>query len=303
MAAVSVLNADFAIPGQLIFKETSPGFAVAEVFNGLATATISLQGAQLLAWMPRGQSPVIWLSSAARFLPGKSVRGGVPVCWPWFGPHASDASLPAHGFARTVPWDVIGTRALPDGATRIDFRLVKSDVTRALWQHSSQLECRITVGTALEFDLVTRNTDRVAVTIGDALHTYFQVNDVRQVKIHGLENCSYLDKMDDGRRKQQAGPVTIAAETDRIYLDAGADCLIDDPGLKRRLRVRKRGSRSTVVWNPWIEKSSRLGDFGENGYLNMVCVESANAADDVVTIAPGGEHHLWVRYEVESLEY
>jgi len=150
---------------------------------------------------------------------------------------------------------------------------------------------------------MTRNTDRIAITIGDALHAYFQVGDVRQVTIQGLEGSPYLDKMDGGRRKQQAGPVTIGAETDRIYLDTDADCLIDDPGLKRRIRVRKRGSHSTVVWNPWIEKSSRLGDVGEDGYLNMLCVESANAADDVVTIAPGGEHHLWVRFEIEPLEF
>jgi glucose-6-phosphate 1-epimerase len=107
--------------------------------------------------------------------------------------------------------------------------------------------------------------------------------------------------MDGGKRKTQTGPVTIGAETDRIYLDTSADCLIDDPGLKRRIRIRKRGSHSTVVWNPWIEKSVKMGDFGENGYLNMVCVESTNAADDVVTIAPGGEHRLWVRYETESM--
>ena len=301
MTQLSGLNKDFALPGQLTFKEASPGFTVAEVTNAHATATIALQGAQVLTWNPRGQTSVIWLSPSAKFVSGKSVRGGVPICWPWFGPHATDASLPAHGFARTVPWEVIGTRAMPEGATRIDFRLIKSDVTRALWPHSSQLECRVTVGAALEIDLATRNTDRIAITIGDALHTYFEVGDIHHVTIQGLEGCPYLDKMDGSKRKQQAGPVTISAETDRIYLKSSGDCLIDDPDLQRRIRIRKRGSRSTVIWNPWIEKSAKMGDFGGKGYLNMVCVESANAADDVVTIAPGGEHHLWVRYEVESL--
>ncbi len=256
-----------------------------------------------MTWAPRGQPPVIWLSRAARLAPGKSIRGGVPICWPWFGPHATDAALPAHGFARTVPWEVIGAQTLADGATRLDFRLIQSEATRAQWPHATLLECHISIGTAIEIDLVTRNADRSAITIGDALHTYFEVSDVRQVTIHGLEGCPYLDKMDGGKRKQQAGPVTISAETDRIYLNSSADCLIDDPGFQRRIRIRKRGSRSTVIWNPWIEKSARMGDFGENGYLNMMCVESANAADDVVTIAPGGEHHLWVRYEIESLNY
>jgi glucose-6-phosphate 1-epimerase len=301
MTDFSALNARFGLSGQVVFKQDPGGLAVVEVANSQGSATIALQGAHVLIWAPRGQKPVIWLSRAAKFAPGKSIRGGVPVCWPWFGPHATVAALPAHGFARTVPWEVIGAQTLVDGATRLDFRLVQSETARAQWPHATLLESHITVGAALDIDLVTRNADRSAITIGAALHTYFEVSDVRQVSIRGLEGCPYLDKMDGGKRKQQTGPVTIGAETDRIYLDSSADCLIDDPGLKRRIRVRKRGSHSTVVWNPWIEKSVKMGDFGENGYLNMVCVESANAADDVVTIAPGGEHHLWVRYEIEPL--
>ena len=301
MVDYPALNAHHGIRGQVTFKEGPGGLAVVDVANAQATATIALQGAQVIAWAPHGQAPVIWLSRAARFTPGKSIRGGVPVCWPWFGPHATDPDLPAHGFARTVPWEVIGTRTLVDGAMRLDFRMVQSEATRALWPHATLLECHISVGTALEIDLVTRNADRSAITIGDALHTYFEVSDIHHVVIRGLEDCFYLDKMDGGRRKRQAGPVTIDAEIDRIYLDATADCLIDDPGLGRRIRLRKRGSHSTVVWNPWIGKSANMGDFGENGYLKMVCVESANAADDVITIAPGGEHHLWVRYDIASL--
>ncbi len=300
MTDFSALNARFGLSGRVIFREGPGGLAVAEVANSLGNATIALQGAHLMTWAPRGHKPVIWLSRAARFAPGKSIRGGVPICWPWFGPHASNAALPAHGFARTVPWEVIGAQTLADGATRLDFRLIQNDATRAPWPHATLLECHLSIGAALEIDLVTRNADRSAITIGDALHTYFEVSDVRRTTIRGLEGCPYLDKMDGGRRKQQSGAVTISAETDRIYLESSVDCLIDDPGFQRRIRIRKRGSRSTVVWNPWIEKSVKMGDFGENGYLNMVCVESTNAADDVVTIAPGGEHHLWVRYEVES---
>lgn len=299
MTDCSAMNARFGIPGQVTFKEAPGGLAVVEVTNALATATIALQGAHVMAWAPRGQSPVIWLSRAAKLVSGKSIRGGVPVCWPWFGPHPNEPSFPAHGFARTVPWEVIGMQSMADGATRLDFRLVPSEATRSQWPHATPLESHITVGAALEIDLVTRNAGNSAITIGDALHTYFEVSDVREVTIRGLEACPYLDKMDGGRRKQQTGPVTISAETDRIYLDSTADCLIDDPGFKRRIRIRKRGSRSTVVWNPWIEKSAKMGDFGENGYLNMVCVESTNAADDVVTIAPGGEHGLWVHYSIE----
>ncbi len=301
MTDISVLNRSFGVPGQVTFKEVSGGLVTVEVTNIQSTATIALQGAHVLTWAPRGQRPVIWLSRAAKFFPGKSIRGGVPVCWPWFGPHVPEASFPTHGFARTVPWEVIGTHAVAGSATRLDFRLLQNETTRALWPYVSSLECYITVGATLEIDLVTRNLGNSPITIGDALHTYFEVSDVRKVTIHGLEGCPYLDKIDGNKRKRQTGPVTISTETDRIYLNSTADCLIDDPGLERRLRIAKRGSSSSVVWNPWTEKASKMGDFGDNGYLNMVCVESTNAADDVVAIPPGGTHRLWVRYGVESL--
>lgn len=294
------LNARFGITGQLSFKEGPGGLAVAEITNEQATATIALQGAHVMTWAPRGAQPVIWLSRAAKFAPGKSIRGGVPICWPWFGPHASDAKLPGHGYARTVPWEVTAADARRD-ATRLTLRLVESDATRAQWPHATPVEMHLTVGAALECELVTRNASQEPVTIGDALHTYFEVSDIRQVTIDGLDGCPYLDKVEGGQRKQQSGPVVISAETDRIYLESSADCVIRDPRWQRAIRVEKRGSRSTVVWNPWTEKAAKMGDFGEDGYLGMVCVESANAADDVVVVSPGGEHRLWVRYSVEAL--
>jgi D-hexose-6-phosphate mutarotase len=198
-------------------------------------------------------------------------------------------------------WEVIETETLRDGATRLTFRIVQDDATRAQWPHATEALNIVTVGRTLELELVTRNTGSAAVTLGDAFHTYFEVGDIRRCTIHGLGNCPYLDKVDGGKQKQQTGPVIIDGEVDRIYLDSTADVLIDDPGLNRRIRVSKRGSRSTVVWNPGIEKAAKMGDFGDNGHLNMVCVESTNAADDVVQLPAGGEHRLWVRYSVEPL--
>ncbi len=297
----AALNKRFAIPGQLDFAPGPGGLAVAEVSNAHASAMIALQGAHVMTWAPRRQQPVIWLSKAAKFVPGKSIRGGVPICWPWFGPHATEAKFPGHGFARTVMWEVIETETLRDGGTRLTFRIVQDDATRAQWPHATEALNIVTVGRTLELELVTRNTGSAAVTLGDAFHTYFEVGDIRRCTIHGLGNCPYLDKVDGGKQKQQTGPVTIDGEVDRIYLDSTADVLIDDPGLNRRIRVSKRGSSSTVVWNPGIENAVKMGDFGDNGHLNMVCVESTNAADDVVQLPAGGEHRLWVRYSVEPL--
>lgn len=299
MTDLAALNKRFGIAEQLIFREGPGGLVVGEVTNRHATATIALQGAHVVTWAPRGEKPVIWVSRAAKYAPGKSIRGGVPVCWPWFGPHPTEAGFPGHGFARTVPWELIETQPLPSGETRLALRLVPSEVTRSQWPHPGELQMYVTVGEALEIELVTHNLGTSDITVGDALHTYFEVSDIRETRIDGLDGCPYLDKMDGGKRKQQSGPVVISAETDRIYLDSVADCLIEDRYWARRIRIRKRGSRSTVVWNPWIEKAAKMGDFGDNGYLNMVCVESANAAEDVVKIAPGGEHRLWVRYSVE----
>jgi len=298
---LDTLNKQYALPGKLAFGPGPGGLAVAVVSNSHARAMIALQGAHVMTWTPHGQQPVIWLSRAAAFVPGKSIRGGVPICWPWFGPHASDPKLPGHGFARTVPWEVTRTGSLADDRTTLVLRLAETEVTRKQWPHATPVEVRITVGAALEIELVTRNDTSTPVTMGDALHTYFEVSDVRQVKIHGLGACPYLDKVDGGQRKQQQGPVTIASEVDRIYLDSTSDCLIEDPRWRRRIRISKRGSRSTVVWNPWIEKAAKMGDFGMHGFLNMVCVESANAADDVVSIPAGGEHRLWVRYALEPV--
>lgn len=297
-----LLNERFGIRGQLSFSAGPGDLPVAAVGNSLASATIALQGAHVMTWMPRGQQPVLWLSRVAKFAAGKSIRGGVPICWPWFGAHATEPTYPAHGFARTVMWKVIETQALRDGRTRLVFELIENDVTRAFWPHSTSVQYIVTVGNTLELELITRNTGQTAVVIGGALHTYFNVNDVRQCSLHGLGNCPYLDKVDGGKKKIQVGPVIIDREVDRIYLESTADILVDDLGLSRRIRVSKRGSRSSVVWNPWVEKAAKMGDFGPNGFLNMVCVESSKAADDVVEVPMAGEHRLWVRYSVESLE-
>ncbi|MDH5736214.1 MAG: D-hexose-6-phosphate mutarotase, partial [Gammaproteobacteria bacterium] len=225
-----------------------------------------------------------------------------PICWPWFGAHESDASLPGHGFARTVPWQLVETKLLNDDVVQLVFSIVNNDATRAMWPHATELNYVVTMGQSLELDLVTHNTGSTAVTIGDALHTYFNVSDVRHVAVQGLDGCEYLDKVDGFKSKRQTGAVTINEEVDRVYLDTSADCLIEDPGFKRRIVIAKRGSHSTVVWNPWLETATKMGDLGKDGYLHMLCVESANAVTDVVKLDPGEEHHLWVSYSVESMD-
>jgi glucose-6-phosphate 1-epimerase len=290
------LNDRFGIAGRLRFTRADSGPTLAEIDSPDGSARIALEGGQLLSWTPAGQAPVVWLSPQAVYKPGKSLRGGAPICWPWFGAHPDDAALPGHGFARNKPWQVLGSMLEDDGAIRLDLALIQDDGTRALWPHSAELSLSVTVGARLRMALTTRNTGDRPIAISEAIHTYFNVSDVANVLIGGLEGCSYIDKVDDSRRKIQQGPVTIAAEVDRVYLNTTAECIIGDPGPRRRIHIAKSGSRSTVVWNPWSEKGAAFGDMGNDGYRHMLCVETANALDDSVTIAAGASHTLVAEY-------
>jgi len=291
----------YAISSQLRFRSTPAGLVFADIDNPAGTASICLQGAHLLTFRPKSQpEPVVWVSDAARLLPGKSIRGGVPVCWPWFGAHPSESRFPAHGFARTVPWDVIDSGATA-GATHITLQLRVSQATRAQWPHDTPLTLRISVGDTLDMALTTRNASAEALPLSEALHTYFQVADVAQVELLGLDGCTYLDKTEAFARKQQHGAVRFSGETDRIYLGTQSECVIHDPALQRRIRIAKQGSASTVVWTPWEKKAAAMGDFSATGWRQMLCVESANAADDSLVLQPGQAHTLQVRYSAEML--
>jgi glucose-6-phosphate 1-epimerase len=241
----------------------------------------------------------LWASRHSYFTPGKAIRGGIPVCWPWFASHPADPGKPAHGFARTSQWSVLDSELTSEGAIRLRLGLTDATATRALWPHPFQLELRVTVGAALQVELLIRNPGDTTFTCTDALHSYFSVSDNTNVTITGLESTAYLDKVAGNQRREQSGPITISGETDRVYLDTSADCLIIDPGWQRQIRVAKQGSRTTVVWNPWAEKARQMADFGAEEYRQMVCVETANAADEVITVPAGGEHGLQTTISIE----
>ncbi len=305
---VEQLNEKFSLQNgdnYLRFKTGKGGMIVIEIQNNQASAIISLQGAHLLSWIPKGEEDVIWLSEDASFAPGKSIRGGVPICWPWFGAHGSttkeaNPDYPAHGFARTTNWEVICTEDLDSDRTRITFIMLPQAENVQMWPAETSVQFQLTIGKKLEIELITHNNGSEPITIGQALHTYFNVGDVSNVLLHGLDNTDYLDKLEDFRLKVQHGPVTINEEVDRIYLDTTTECVIEDKTLKRNIIINKCGSHSTVVWNPWQETAAKMGDLGEEGFKKMLCVESCNAAEDVVTIEPAKAHHLWVQYEVQK---
>lgn len=302
MNSLETLNERFAIADQLRFEIAGDGLIVAHIVNAHSSATICLQGGHVMSWQPKDASaPVVWLSKLAKLVPGKSIRGGAPVCWPWFGAHATEASYPGHGFARTIPWEVNATRTLPDGSTEIGLTLIANDASRAQWPHASLADILVTVGKTLKIALTTRNLGDSDFVIGEALHTYLQIGDIGEARVLGLEDCQYLDKADGGTRKQQQGAITFSGETDRVYVDTEATCIIEDARLKRRIHIAKSGSRSTVVWTPWTEKADKMGDFGPDGWREMVCVESANAQENVVTVKAHSTHTLAVEYSAEAM--
>lgn len=282
--ALDRLNTDFALPGALHFAEAAPGLPVAEITTPLASARIALQGGQVLAWQPAGHQPVIWVSKAAVYEPGKGVRGGVPVCWPWFG--ARDA-MPAHGFVRTRIWHVRETKLAPNGEVTLRLGIVDDSSTCAIWNHGFDLELVVTVGTTLTMALTTLNTGDMPISITQALHTYFCIGHIGQTTVRGLESCTYLDKVESFAANQQSGAVRFAGETDRIYIDTFADCLIEDGANHRIIRVAKQGSASTVVWNPWSEREKSFADMAPGEYQRMLCVETCNAGPDQLVVQPG----------------
>ena len=294
------LNNQFAVP-HISFKIGLGGLSVAEIKNQHATATVALLGGHVLTYQPAGHDPVLWLSQASRYQLGQAIRGGIPVIWPWFGPHPTDSTKPAHGFARVKLWQVLSTAVVAKGASQIRLGLTDDQQTASLWPHVFRLELVITVGSTLAVELIAHNNSPETVVCGAALHSYFTVSDISQISVLGLEDKVYVDKVAGGQRKTQRGPITFSAETDRVYLDTTDETLIDDPPLSRRIRIAKSGSRSTVVWNPWLTKAQTMADFDDEGYRTMVCVETANAFDDVVTIPSGAEHRLRALIEVASI--
>ena len=295
------LNQKYGIRDQLIFTEGPGGFIVAEIRNPHGEATVALHGGHIMSFRPRDHEEVLWLSRNSQFKTGKAIRGGIPVCWPWFADHPTDTYKPAHGFVRAAVWSVSESEKLGDESTRLKLFIADSEETLKLWPHRFRLEIDITVSDALRIKLISTNTDNKPFMSGGALHSYFNISSISNIMIKGLEGCPYIDKVDQGHRKVQDGSISVRGETDRIYLNTGDDCVIEDNVMQRRIRITKSGSRTTVVWNPWSDKARALKDFGDEEFDSMVCVETANAADDVINVAEGESHCLQSSISVEEI--
>ena len=290
--SLDLLNQTYGIEGAITFEAGPQGLPMIIISTPSAKASISCQGAQVVSYTPAGEKPVIWTSKKAIYAKGNAIRGGIPICWPWFGPHTTDESKPAHGIARTAMWHVSATKISEEGIVELTMTLNSSDHTKALFPYDFQLRIHFIFSATLSVTLTGTNTGTKPCKTTGALHSYFAVSDISEIKITGVENATYIDKVDCNKIKSSSAPITITEETDRVYEETKEACVIHDPRWERKVMVEKTGSRSTVIWNPWKDKCKKLADMQDSEYQEMVCIEAANAGVDVISLLPGESHQL-----------
>jgi glucose-6-phosphate 1-epimerase len=287
------LTPEFGIAGVLDFVDTEHGLVKAAIsLDGMA-GELYLQGAHVTAWRPPCEHPVIFTSPKAVFAPGKAIRGGIPIVFPWFGPNRHAPAAPQHGLARTATWHLDGVEIAGRQSLTLTLSLGDHDVGRQFWSEPFRAIYAVTFAQTLSLRLAVQNRATHPITFEQALHNYLAVSDVTAAAISGLAGTFYLDKTRAGRREPQTEAlVTIAAETDRVYLDTPARCVIEDRGWCRNVVIEKVGAASTVVWNPWAEKAVTMADLGNPAWRRMICVETGNIADNNVRLAAGAEHQM-----------
>lgn len=299
---IQQLNTDFAIDGRLRVIEGTGGFPVLDVTTEKSRAKVSIHAGQVLSFHPVGQSDdLLFLSKTAYYAPDKAIKGGVPICWPWFGPDPDGKGRPGHGFVRNRPWNLLGAEELSDGRIQVRLGLSDSDETRAVWDHAFELELQATIGATLDVALITRNLGAEPFPLSQGLHTYLAIGDIDQVRVQGLDGRTYIDNMNGGTQKVQQGAVSIQGEEDRLYTGVDGILEVEDTALNRRITIKPRGSASAVVWNPWAATAASMGDLGDDDYKVMLCVETNNAGPDVVQVAPGGEYCMAAEYALSAL--
>lgn len=287
---VQELNKQFGLSDKLVFREER-GLVMVYMSNQLASCKVSLYGAQVLSYIPRGQEDLLFMSSSSAMEEGKAIRGGIPLCFPWFGPHKENPDAPKHGFARLLNWEVKAAEQLVTGATRLVLTLNDSVLTRQWWDFRFASELVVEAGEELSVKWQVKNLSEVPVSITQALHSYFKVGAIAQVRVEGLTGVPYMEEIrSDEAFAGDDDAIVIQREVDRSYTDTTATCRIVDAALNRSLLVKKSGSQSTVVWNPWADLARQMVDLGDADFKHFVCVETANVGHNAVEIEPQSAH-------------
>ena len=287
---IALLNQRFGAAGRIAFRSGEAGLPVVSLVGKYGACEVSLYGAHVLGYTPAGLGPVLFMSKKSAFEPGKPIRGGIPVCWPWFGPAAEGSGNPLHGFARIMQWDLSATEYSGE-ATEIRLSLADSELTRRTWDFAFGLALRIRLEQHLSLELVTENRDTRSFDFSQGFHPYFRVSDIHAVSVQGLDGALFTDHPSPEVKRQQ-GALTIQGETNRVYTPEKNEIAIRDEKLKRATLVTFSGTRNAVVWNPWAERIKTFGDLAEDDYTRMLCVEPVNRGDTAITLEPGERHTL-----------
>jgi len=295
--SVEELNARFAIQGVAKIVTGQGSLPKVHISTPAAEADIYLHGAHVTSWHPAGAEDVIFLSEHSRWEDGRAIRGGIPVCFPWFRAKSDDPQAPAHGFARTKTWQLESLTHAQDAVT-VSLSTESDPGTRRWWPHEFRLVHRITVGAELKLELVVMNTGSTLFRFEEALHTYHSVGDARKIRVAGLDGAAFLDNTDANREKTQRGDVVMTGPIDNAYLNTGEALTLIDPILNRRIQIAKENSLTTVVWNPWENGAKALADLGDSEWQSMACAEASNILDFAVPLAPGEQHTMTARIKV-----
>lgn len=290
MINIEELEEKFSIEGELGFAEAENDLVFITVSNKFADADICLYGAHITSFRPHRTMDILWMSPESNFEPGLPKRGGIPICFPWFGPHKTDADKPQHGFARLMNWNVVETKAQPSGETILRLQLCSSEKTKAFWAHEFCAELEITVGKTLTVTLNVSNTSSESFEYSCALHSYFNLSAIGNLAIEGLHNTKYHNQLAPGDFVQEEKMLKIQKAETRHYYDTESTCVIYDEVFGRKIVVEKKGSKVTTVWNPWEETCSKIDDMPDDAYQTFVCLETVNAFEDTIQLAAGESH-------------
>ncbi len=300
IASISELDRRFGIPGIAHLLEGNGGLPKVQITSPAAVGEMYLHGAHVTSWRPTGAEEVFFVSSKSWWQDGVAIRGGVPICFPWFGDKADDPTAPAHGFVRTKSWQLDAIALSGDGVT-VTMSTGSDESTKRFWSADFHLIHRVTFGAELGMELEINNIGTTALHFEEALHSYHRVRDVRMARLVGLDGIRYVDKADSYREKNQQGDVVVTGETDRVYLNTKTSVALEDPVLRRRLQVTKENSLTTVVWNPWADKANKMSDLGENEWTQMLCIETSNVLGFGVDVAPGQRHCMKATVSIAAL--
>lgn len=289
--SVTELDRRFGIPGIAHVLEGNGGLPKVHVTSAGATGEMYLHGAHVTSWRPTSEEDVLFISSKSRWEAGHAIRGGVPICFPWFGDKAGDPKAPAHGFVRTKSWQ-LDSIAAPGDTVTVSMSTESDDSTKQWWAADFRLIYRVAFGRELGLELEMHNTGGAPVRFEEALHSYHRVGDVRTARLKGLDAIHYLDKTDAYREKAQRGDVVLTQETDRVYLNTPGPVELQDPVPQRQIHIAKENSLTTVVWNPWAAKAKTMSDLGVDEWVQFLCIETSNVAAYAVELGPGQRHRM-----------